>query len=298
MSTAQEQQAAPEAPPVEIEAETPEAPEAEAPEQGEQAGAPAKPSETEELAIEMGWAPKAEWKGPPESWKSAKEFIRHGTVIQRELKTRNDAMTRDYEQRFQRLDRASQTALANQRKQLDDGWKARMREAVQLGDTDAFDRASQNRETALNKFDEEVGKAGTPDNTPQPGDLPPEVKQFAARNPWFDRDPIMTDVALGLTKGVAARYPAMTLGERLEHVEKEMRRRYPEEFGQAQTNGQDNDAGRAPRAEGGLRPIKSAAKKGWETLPGEAKTTGLKFVKEGLFKTKEDYAASYYEQEQ
>jgi hypothetical protein len=77
-----------------------------------------------------------------------------------------------------------------------------------------------------------------------------------------------------------------------------MRRRYPEEFGQSHANGQDNDDTRAPRAEGGLRPIKSAAKKGWETLPGEAKTFGLKYVKEGLFKTKEDYAAKYYEQEQ
>jgi hypothetical protein len=299
MSTAQEQVTEAPVEEIEVEAETVEAPEAEAGEQGAaEVAAAAKASEVEELAREMGWAPQNEWRGPKESWKSAKEYIRHGSVIQRDLKSRNDIAQRDFQERLDRMDRANQIALKNQRKQLDDGWKARMREAVTLGDTEAFDRASQAREVALNKFDEEA-EVQAPPKAGKPADLPPEVIDFGRRNAWFERDPIMTDVAVGISRGLEQRYPSMPLKDRLENVEKEMRRRFPEEFGQPNGNGNGNGStARAPQVEGGLRPIKTSVKKGWESLPGEAKTAGMKYVKEGLFKTKEDYAASYYEQEQ
>lgn len=283
-------------PPIEEQIEVPGQEESIEQDQQEQ-GKPQTASEVEELAREMGWAPQSEWRGPKESWKSAKDYIRHGSVIQRDLKSRYDIEKRDWQDRFDRLDRTSQVALKNQRKQLDDSWKARMREAVQLGDTEAFDRASQNREAALNKFDEEVeSQAPASSKGNAPPDLPPEIIDFGKRHTWFDRDPIMTDVAVGISKGLAARHPAMPLGERLDAVEKEMRRRFPEEFGHVQQNGNGNPP-RLPGVEGGLRPIKGAVKKGWDALPNEAKTAGAKFVREGLFKTKEDYANKYWEQE-
>lgn len=300
MSQAQQEQGVVEAPEVETEEqETVEQSGGVEVSTGSTGAETAKANEVEELAREMGWAPQAEWRGPKDSWKSAKEYIRHGTVIQRDLKTRNDTAQRDFQARLDRMDRANQIALANQRKQLDDTWKARMREAVQLGDTDAFDRASQAREKELNKFDEEVGeKAELGRTTQQQPEHPPEVKDFASRNTWFDVDPIMTDVAVGISKGLAARYPHMPLSERLGNVEKEMRRRFPEEFGQSNGNGNGNGAtARPPQVEGGLRPIRTAAKKDWDSLPNEAKQAGARYVKDGTFKTKEAYAASYWAQE-
>lgn len=271
--------------------EVAEAPEAEVPERPE--APPAQASEVEEIAREMGWAPQTEWKGPKESWKSAKEFIRHGTVIQRELKTRNDTLTRDYEQRFQRLDRATQTALTKQREQLTAQYDARKREAVRMGDEGAYEAAQRAENEALKNFDKEVSEETTRPTAPNgQRKLSPDVIDFGLRNKeWFNKDPVMTGAAVSLDAQMATDYPELNDAERLVLVENEIKRRF-------NVSGQQNGSATTQRqqVEGGLRPIKTAKGKDWESMPPEAKSIGDKHIKEGLFKDKADFAKSYWEQ--
>lgn len=249
-------------------------------------------SEVDELAREMGWAPQSEWRGPKESWKSAKEYIRHGSVIQRDLKTRNDVREREFNDRVERIAKVSQKALDNQRRELDERHAQRMREAAAVGDLQAFDHAQQRREADLKRFDAEVAETSIKPPAGQP-ELPAEVQEFGRRNTWFNIDPVMTDAAVGLSNRYLTQYPGMALNERLDLVEREIRKEFSHKFGPA--NG-STTAPKAPQVEGGLRPIKTSAVKGWESLPNEAKQAGNGYIKQGLFKTKDDYAKSYWDQ--
>jgi len=269
-----------------VEAETEETTQEATPEGG--ADKPQTKSEIETLALEMGWDPKKS--------KTAADWIRDGTVIQRDLKASKDAQAREFQQRLDRLDRTTKTALVHQREQIDAAWKIRMREAVNLADMDAFDKAQEGRDKALKKFDEGVeelpaSKANTPD------DAPPEVKDFARRNTWFDVDPILTDVAVSISSRLGSKYPNMPLAERLEQVEAEIKREFPHKFnGQAKTT-----TAKPPGVEGGLRPIKTTTAKGWAQLPPEAKEFANSLIKDGLFdkdpeKARAKYAAEYFSQ--
>jgi hypothetical protein len=257
----------------EVEAEVPGAGDAEKP-----ADKPATKSEIETLALEMGWDPKKS--------KSAADWIRDGTVIQRDLKASKDAQAREFQQRLDRLDRTTKTALTRQREQLDAAWKQRMREAVNLADMEAFDKAQQGRDAALQKFDEEVEEL--PSAAKAPADAPQEVKDFARRNSWFDVDEDMTDVAVNISKRLASKYPDMPLAERLLQVEAEIKRKFPQ-------------GAKPPAVEGGLRPIKTSTAKGWAQLPPEAKDMANSLIKDGLFgsdpeKARAKYAAEYFAQ--
>lgn len=264
-------------------------------EQGEAEGGkpPQTASEVDELAREMGWAPKSEWRGPPESWKSAKDYIRHGTVIQRDLKSRNDAQTREFQERIERLDRSHQKTLERQRNQIEETWRGRMREAVRLGDEQAFDAASRGRDAELQKFDDElVSQPAKANGTPP--ELPAEIHDFAQRNIWFNKDKAMTHAAVGISQDLLQQYPGMPLTERLSMVETQIRSEFPHKFGP----GSNGNGAKPPAVEGGLRPIRTSTKKGWDSLPGEAKQAGTRFVAQGLYKTKDEYAEQYWAQEQ
>jgi hypothetical protein len=254
-------------------------------------------SEVEEIAREMGWAPEADWKGPREAWKTAKEFIRHGTVIQRELKSRNDAQLRDFESRLERMDRSNRQALANQRAQIESQYEARKRDAVRNMDEQAYDAAQRAQTEALKNFDAHVeGEAPQRD---QPGQRNPtaDVIEFGLRNKdWFNKDPVMTGAAVALDAQMGREYPQLKDAERLMLVENEIKRRFGNGGGGQPQNG-EGGAPRTPQVEGGLRPIKTTKTKGWAELPAEAKQVATRQIKEGLFKSQDEYAKSYWEQE-
>jgi hypothetical protein len=268
--------------------------EIEAPEGGEaekKADKPQTNAELEALATEIGWDKTKS--------KTAAQWIRDGSVIQRDLKASKDAQARDFQQRLDRLDRTTKSALTHQREQIDAAWKIRMREAVNLADMEAFDKAQEGRDRALKKFDEGVEELPATKGK-QPDDAPPEVKAFAKRNSWFDVDEDMTDVAVNISKRLASKYPDMPLDERLEQVEREIKRKFPNEFTSIGETIKTNGA-KPPAVEGGLRPIKTSTAKGWAQLPPEAKEFADSLIKDGLFdkdpeKARAKYAAEYFSQ--
>jgi hypothetical protein len=277
----------------EVVAETPEV-EAEAPEGGEgekPADKPQTKTEIETLALEMGWDPKKS--------KSAADWIRDGTVIQRDLKASKDAQAKEFQQRIDRLDRTTKLALQRQRQQIEAEWQAKSEEAVDLADKDLYRRAEKGKREALAEFDKEVEELPAVKSDKAPDDAPPEVKAFAKRNSWFDVDEDMTDVAVNISKRLLSKYPDMPLAERLEQVEAEIKRKFPHEFN-GQTEAKPQGA-KPPAVEGGLRPIKTTTAKGWAQLPPEAKEFANSLIKDGLFdkdpeKARAKYAAEYFSQ--
>lgn len=224
-----------------------------------------------DLAGEMGWKPKEQWKGDPEKWKPAHEFVRTTVDVNRNLTTR----LKGFEERMDVLVRthavATEQALADQRAKLlaerDEAWSA--------DDRDAYNQANEKLKVVEAKEQQIYGE-------------PPEVTAFRERNAWYGKNEEASNWAyarcgeLGQMKLSHARQLAI--------VEREAKTLFPELFPE------DKPAAKpAPLNNPGNRGA-APVRKGYSSLPAEAQAAAQNFVKSGVFENLEEYAQVYYEQ--
>jgi hypothetical protein len=255
-----------------------------------------KLTEIERVASQVGWIPADEYRGPKEKWRSAEDFLRAGAEISREFKTRMEAKDREFSERIRRSEKMAEVSLERQKRQIEEHYKAQMRYAASQGDMEVYNAVERNRDQALEQFEKEVAPIR---QAPEPqGGLPPETVQFVERNAsWFNRDPVMTGAAVALCGELQQRHPHLPLSSVMSMVEDGMRQEFPHRFN-GSGNKQATPSGPS-RVEGGQRPIRTSAKKGWDHLPPEAKAAGKKFIDKGIFgsdpaKAKQAYADDYW----
>lgn len=253
-------------------------------------------------AREMGWVPETEWKGDkkPAKFKSAREFIEAGETIlpivqkrARDAEAKLEALKKEHEERFAKIERMNEIALKRQREKLEADFESRKREAVKLGDEEGYDAAVKAERAALKEL-EDTGKAEA--EKPQAGALSPaEMSSFAewrTENPWFQSDDDLTGAMDIAFAKVTKTMTAASFDKKLEAAREIVAGIYPEKFGEKPT------PKRAAAVEGGSR-IPGGGQKGRlaDKLPDEAKKAAKKFVDDGLFKDVEEYAKSYFENE-
>ena len=128
----------------------------ELPPEAEQTDAPAEdvvddtPEPITNLASEMGWAPKEQWKGDPDKWKPADQFIRDGREIQqstaRELRSMREQM--------ERLGGVTSQIIQDKVAERDTYWQSQFNQAVEEGDTERlFERQTGRHHLAEEKGD-------------------------------------------------------------------------------------------------------------------------------------------------
>lgn len=223
----------------------------------------------DDLASEMGWRPKDEWRGDPDKWKPAHEFMRATVDVNRKLANR----LKDVDDKLDRVVRTSATItereLARQRQEL----LEKRREAVDLGDHAALDAADEALQ-ALPKLE--------PVDTPAP-----EVADFVERNPWFGKDRDATVWAQNRAGELAKQ--GISEARQISIVEREAKGLFPELFPEPKAKAKAADL-TPPGNRGG----KSAAK-GFSSLPADVRNVALEYEKRGVC-SKEQYAATYYEE--
>lgn len=259
-----------------------------------------------------GWVPREEFKGDPEKWRPADEFVKRGEellpiALERtraaerklaDMEARIAQREREYTDTVGRLERMSTKALERQREQLMANYSAAMRQAVELGDVQRFDQLQRDQYTAVQQFDTQVREAVAPPQQQQngPRPLPPEeqalVSSWVRENAWYERDPAMKALAEAHHVALNNQFPGISLQENLKQVAAEVRRRFPDKFGP--TNHKivapmvESGGGGMPGAGAGRR-TKSAA-----DLPADAKAAAERFVKQGIYKNVNEYAADYW----
>jgi len=232
---------------------------------------PAPAFDPETFASELGWSPQDKWRGDPEAWKPADEFLRETVTINKTQRRETKALKDE----LARISRATESIVERTRREERDKVSSEFRDAVEMGD---FARAEQ-ATAKLNQIE-----ASAPEKAP-----PPTVTDFIDRNKsWFNVNQAATALAQavcsdGAAKGVAAE-------QQLEEAEREVRKRFPELFpqarkGQAAVNEQQ---GRTARTGGNSRA------KGFGDLPADAKAVALKFEKQGV--KREAFAAEYWKE--
>ncbi len=249
-------------------------------------------TETEELAATMGWTPPDKWRGPPESHRSAKEFIAKTIEVNKNLRDKVERNEHDFADRIDRSERMYVAALQRQRQTLWQQWEAAKENAAAVGDVEQYRQYNDGQARALNDFDQHVHTAVAPQREQnQSQQIPKEVTQFVRRNAdWYKKDEILTGAAITVLDGLDRDFPNMDLEDKLLMVEDRIKKEFPHKFnGQSSSNSLS-----APHVEGGLRQIRTSTGKGFNHLPPEAKQQAAKEVKAGLFKDVNEFAAEYW----
>jgi hypothetical protein len=236
-------------------------------------------SPVEQQAMEQGWVPLEDWKASGRSeaeWRPAKEFVERGEIFKtlhttkRELKQTQatlDALARHHQYVFEK---AHQQALrdlrAEKRLAMRESDMERLEEIEteieQLNDKHVQEKTAMLREQAVART------AATP---------APEFQTFVNRNPWYIADKQLRDEADAI--GFVHLNNGGTTETLLAHVEKEIKKKFPEKFGVKRS---------APNAVAGVnRTGKAPARESFELTQSQREVMN-RFVEKGIM-TAEQY---------
>jgi hypothetical protein len=241
-------------------------------------GTSAAPS-VEDRARRMGWVPKDEFRGDETRWVDAAAFVERGDnelPILRERNRKLDGKIAQLETTIRDFAKYHEKTAEREHKRALKEVELRHKEAVSVGDVKAATEAAH--EMAEIKAD--APKAGDTKKV-----VEPEVTAWLADNSWFNADKKLNAFATELHGEILRDKPGLSLAENLEEVTKEVRRRFPEKFG----NPRRNDPPAVEGAGGGGARKRS---KTYADLPPEARAACDRFVKQGLMK-REQYVAEY-----
>lgn len=284
---------------------------------------PAEPEgnpELEKEARDMGWRPREEWRGDPDDWRDAEDFVRRGKEVlpivsaeNRKLRAELARQSDDFKKTVANLERMSKSALQQQRTQIEAKYEAEKEKAVELGDTKAYRAADKAQKDKLKEFDE----ANKPEQAKQDGGISPEdeatAKSWWQANPQLEAAVAKSPTIAGAVNEEWANVNAEMFGAPIEDRLQAVKERVVEQFGERIGIKAKSNGSRAPTVEGaGGRGTGSVGSgKQWNKLPAEAKAQADEFIKEnGLFLengekvethlqvARERYATDYFEAQQ
>ena len=255
-------------------------------------------------ARKQGWKPKEEFDGPQDKWRPAKEFVDRGNEDPRILRSRVDKLDKLYEgvkkqwqadlkakeaefnERVERHSRMAERALREQRQTYEQQIAAAKREATLTGDVERYDQIEQHERAVKQQWardDKETApQAQTTARAPTPA---PEVNNWIAKNPWFNKDHALTEVATAYEDYLARAKPGLSLDERLEETRRHVVAEFPHKFGKKAAGMNGASRGGSP-VEGAQRGANGGSSDdgGFSDAHAEVKAQFKSFVKEGLYK--------------
>ena len=237
--------------------------------------------DVEAAARAQGWVPQDEFAGDPEKWRSAEEFVERGKQITPILRERNEKLVKDIERLNAKLETQGQAvqeliqffSKSEQRayQKAFNELKGKQREAVELGDTAAYEAAE--REMA-ELFKEPPPSPKKPEIQP-----PPEYFEFMEANPWYTKDPELSEYADFVGQRLVGK--AKSNKDFYDTVAQTVRARFPEKF--------ENKKRDVPQSVEGAGSPPKAKGRGYNDLPADAKAQCDRFMKEIPGFTKEEY---------
>ncbi len=226
-----------------------------------------KETAAERKARELGWHPKDEYLGPPSKWVDAETFIKRGQEILPVLRDNNKRLLDRSEKQAGEIADLKKTLTeqtsalkelrdmartANQRgydRALAD-LKRDQREAVASGDTDRFEKVTEQIEETQKA---RATVAAPESKAPEPPATPPAVTEFMAQNPWFNSDPILNRAMQNEHVLLRQMDPGMSLEDNLAEAKATVMSRFPERFGAVKPNGAARARQAAPVGQPSIR---------------------------------------------
>lgn len=255
----------------------------------EQAETPEAPDpEAEAEARKYGWRDKSEFTLAPDGWVDATRFLELPSTqlkmtrdlkreLERELKSRNE--------KDAKLERTAQIALEKVRQQERERYEQQLREieaqkraAVEMADTEAFDRAERARQGL--KAPETI----------EPAPRQEQVPEYIAKAEWL-KDPHAYQFAFNAIESNPV-IQGLPPERQIAWAAAEAKKFFPELFSADQEQPQQQRSARVDSGGLGFRP----RTKGADDLPQDVRKVGEMYVNEGIYKSISEYAEDYFKQ--
>jgi len=252
--------------------------------------------ETIARATLYGWSPKEDFRGDPDRWISADEYVKRADTLLPISKAMNrvlEGKVTDLQGTVQELNETiSRMAKVNKgvAKKAYDQALGDIRDqqalAITNEDGDEFKRLEEVKDN-LEKPEEIEVKAAPK------GKIDPVTQQWIDDREWYRNDHQMRNYALGIGNFVAQQYGNLSTEDFLTKVDEEVKLRFPEKFSNP-NRGKPNavDGGSL----GGGSQNKGGKGKTFNDLPKDAKDACKDLVAQGAL-TKEQYVKDYFEEE-
>ena len=184
-------------------------------------------SPVETKAADQGWKPKEEWVaegGDPDEWRSAREFVDRGELL-KQIHNQNRKL-KQIEQGHDALKQHHSTVYEKAYKDAVASLKAQRRAAMIDGDLDAVDIIEEQIEETKAEYQSEQAKIKQ-----QPVRPDPQFVAWVDRNTWYETNEDLREFADFKGISYAKKHPGIEPAAVLKHVEEEVKKKFPEEFG-------------------------------------------------------------------
>lgn len=255
-------------------------------------------SEIEEKASKMGWVPQEEWKGDPEKWRPAEEFVERGENIVPIMRERIDKLEKELEV----ISKLNKSELKKVRDSAYEQAKKEYEKELSSLNREKFEAI---QEADVEKYQQVEGKILKLQKPEEPQEetsqVNPVFEDWNKKNTWYapdlsdigDADETLTLFANAIAGKIQADKPNLPPEQFFAEVEKRVRAEFPHKF--------DNPKRKEPAmAETGHQSAPKT-KKTFSDLPDEAKRaytrTAERLKRQGREYSKEEYAKAYFEEE-
>ena len=249
-------------------------------------------NDAEVRARRLGWVPKEDFKGDPERWRPADEFLSRGETLLPILRRDNEKL-HDKLSKFERMlaekDEATKELLDYTRKSEERSYaraKAEIEERIAQAAANA-DPATVRAEMAKLDALEKPAPKREEAKTEQTG-VDPEIQDWLKTNNWYVTDRALNGYATDIWGQLERDAPGMSTSERLAETKKRTMDKFPEKFG---INPKREGAAAVATPSGETRERKKG--KTYDDLPEDAKRACDRFVKMIPGYKREDYVKNY-----
>jgi hypothetical protein len=254
-------------------------------------------AEVETEARKMGWVPEEDWKGDPEKWRPAEEFVERGKNIVPIMRERLEKLEKELQivskLNKEELKKVRESAYEQAKKEYDKQvaeLNAKKFEAIQSADVDEYQ-----------KVEKQISSLPKPE---EPKEVQPVVnpvfEDWNKKNPWYapdlnapgEGDRVLTLFANAVAADVTANKPGLPPDQFYAEVERMVKAEFPQKF--------QNQRREQPDLVGTGHKNSQKVKKSFSDLPDEAKSAykraAARLKSVGRDFTKEDYVKQYFEE--
>ncbi|MBW2003084.1 MAG: hypothetical protein JRI72_00505 [Deltaproteobacteria bacterium] len=259
--------------------------------------APEVAPEIIERAKTMGWIPEEEFKGDKSRWRTAEEYVKRADELMpimrsqmskyeseiMNLKSTIESQKETTEKLLKMSEKISQKEYEKAKLEL----KKQQMEAVAEGNTEKWAELEEKKEALQPP---EPIKVKEPENAK--AQTPAQFAEWHRNNDWYLKDEDLTLFANSYLNVIDQESPDMPYEQVLKTVEQKVKDAFPHKFSnpnREKASMVDSSTQRATQTK--------PKSKTYNDLPADAKAQCDIWVNEGLFKSKEDYVKSYFEEE-
>jgi len=243
-----------------------------------------------ERAKMMGHIPKEEFRGDASKWVPADKYVERADNLMPILKSQLGK----YEGEISNLKATVESQKKTTEKLLKMGETVQQRAHEQAKRELTKEQVQAVMDGNVEKWQQlEDQKDGLPKPEPVVAEEPgnPIFDQWHTGNEWYLKDEDMTDFANLQAQKITKQSPSLSYDQVLQKVESKIKETFPQRF--------ENPKRVEPSVVdgGATREIVKKAGNSYNDLPADAKEMCNQNVKQGLFKSKEDWVKSYFEED-